>query len=142
MVLFFCLIENLDHSNSITSGDLFAFAKRCGCQAGVAHTDLFAHIHRLQCDPFSYFKEMAANNIFWEMNVNLDTIHKGYEHPYMLEFFKNEEQQEIVRYSGVTLSIGFDGHRVYDYKPDRIKEYCEKVSNMGIRLAFEDNLCP
>lgn len=138
----YCLIENLDHSNSITGGDLFAFAKRCGCRTGVAHTDLFAHIHRLQQDPFSYFTEMAANNIFWEMNVNLDTIHKGYEHPYMLEFFKNEEQQEIVRYSGVTLSIGFDGHRVYDYKPDRIKEYCEKVSNMGIRLAFEDNLCP
>lgn len=133
----YCLIEHLDHEDSITDGDLFKFAKRCRCRTGVAHTDLFAHIRRLKCDPLSYFKEMAANNIFWEMNVNLDTIHNYREHPYMLEFFKNEEQQEIVKASGVALSIGFDGHRVYDYKPDRIKEYCEKVSNMGIKLAFE-----
>lgn len=136
----YCLIENLDNENSVTKGDLFAFAKRCGCPVGVAHTDLFAHIHRLQLDPLSYFKKMADHNIFWEMNINLDTIHKGYEHPYMLEFFKNEEQQRIIRESGVALSIGFDGHRVYDYKPDRIKAYCKQIQNLGIRLALDDYL--
>ena len=26
----YCLIENLDNENSVTGGDLFAFAKRCG----------------------------------------------------------------------------------------------------------------
>lgn len=136
----YCLIENLDNENSVTKGDLFAFAKRCGCPVGVAHTDLFAHIHRLQLDPLSYFKKMADHNIFWEMNINLDTIHKGYEHPYMLEFFKSEEQQRIIRESGVALSIGFDGHRVYDYKPDRIKAYCKQIQNLGIRLALDDYL--
>ena len=134
----YCLIENLDHENSVTGGDLFTFAHRCGCPVGVAHTDLFAYIDRLQQNPLSYFKKMAENNIFWEMNVNLDTIHKGHEHPYMLEFFKNEWQQQIIRQSGVALSIGFDGHRVYDYKPDRIKAYCEQLQNLGIRIAFSD----
>lgn len=136
----YCLIENLDNESSVTGGDLFTFAKRCSCPVGVAHTDLFAHIHRLQLDPLSYFKKMADHNIFWEMNVNLDTIHRGYEHPYMLEFFKNEEQQRIILKSGVALSIGFDGHRVYDYKPDRIKAYCKQIQNLGIRLAFDDYL--
>jgi hypothetical protein len=55
----------------------------------------------------------------------------------MLEFFKNEEQQAIVRESGVRLSIGFDGHRVEDYQPKRIAEYCRRVTEMGIKLAFE-----
>lgn len=133
----YCLIEHLDE-DSITGGDLFAFAERCGCRAGVAHTDLFAHILRLGEEPLTYFKNMADNDIFWEMNVNLDTIHGGREHLYMLEFFDNKEQQDIVRNSGVRLSVGFDGHRVYDYKPDRIKEYCKRISDMGIKLVFEE----
>ena len=62
----YCLIENLDHENSVTGGDLFTFAHRCGCPVGVAHTDLFAYIDRLQQNPLSYFKKMAENNIFWE----------------------------------------------------------------------------
>ena len=132
----YCLIENLDNDNSITGGDLFAFAKRCGCHVGVAHTDLFAHIYHLKQDPLTYFQKMAEKNIFWEMNVNLDTIHKGYEHPYVLEFFRNQEQQQIIRESGVSLSIGFDGHRVYDYKPDRIRTYCEQLEIMDIPLAL------
>ena len=133
----YCLIEHLD-GDSITCGDLFSFAERCGCRVGVAHTDLFAHVSRLGEEPLDYFRKMAEKDIFWEMNVNLDTIHGGREHFYMLEFFRNKEQQDIIRESGVRLSVGFDGHRVYDYKPRRIKEYCEKISDMGIKLAFED----
>lgn len=85
----------------------------------------------------AYFTKMAECGIFWEMNVNLDTIHGGHEHPYMLRFFEDREQQEIVRRSGVRLSVGFDGHRLYDYKPERITDYCKKINDMGILLAFE-----
>lgn len=135
----YCLIEHVDHGdNSITGGDLFAFAKRCGCPAGVAHTDLFRHVANIGADPLEYFSKMAEENIFWEMNVNLDSIHGGREHGYMLRFFESEEQQEIIRKSGVRLSVGFDGHRVYDYKPERIADYCKKITDMGIKLAFED----
>jgi hypothetical protein len=56
----------------------------------------------------------------------------------MLEFFKNEEQQAIVRESGVRLSVGFDGHKVEDYRADRVREACEKITKMGIKLAFEE----
>lgn len=133
----YCLVEHLDFAETITNGDIFSFAKRCGCPTGIAHTDMFGFIRSRGEDPLAYFTKMAQSGIFWEMNVNLDTIHKGHVHPYMLRFFDDPEQQEIVRRSGVRLSVGFDGHRVYDYKPERIADYCKKIHDMGILLAFE-----
>ena len=135
----YCLIESLASDDSTTKGDLFAFAKRCGCKnVGIAHTDMFSHITSLGEDPYRYFKRMAEENIFWEMNVSYDSIHHYREHQYMLEFFDSEEQQAIVRESGVRLSVGFDGHRVEDYLPERVEYYCKKISTLGIKMAFED----
>ena len=133
----YCLVEHLDYAETITGGDIFRFAKRCGCPTGIAHTELFAFIRAKGEDPLAYFTKMAEHGIFWEMNVNLETIHGGHEHPYMLRFFEDREQQEIVRRSGVRLSVGFDGHRLYDYKPERITDYCKKITDMGILMAFE-----
>ena len=56
----------------------------------------------------------------------------------MLDFFASSEQQAIVRESGVRLSVGFDGHKVEDYLPLRVADYCRRVTEMGIKLAFED----
>ena len=135
----YCLIESLARKDSTTGGDLFAFAKRCGCKnIGIAHTDMFSFIASRGEDPYRYFKHMAEENIFWEMNVSYDSIHNYREHQYMLEFFNNKQQQAIVRESGVRLSVGFDGHRVEDYLPRRVSEYCQRISEMGIKLAFED----
>ncbi len=134
----YCLIENLDSDISVTGGDLFTFAKRCGTPVvGVAHTDLFAHIARLGLDPLDYFKRMADENIFWEMNVSYDSIHGYREHAYMLDFFADEQKQAIVRKSGVRVSVGFDGHRVEDYLPDRVADYCRRLTEMGIKMPFE-----
>jgi hypothetical protein len=93
----FALIENLDSTMSVTNGDLFAYAKRCGCPVGVAHTDMFKFIKSLGEDPYRYFKKMAEAGIFWEMNVNYDSVHNFKTHDYVTEFFKNKEQQEIIR---------------------------------------------
>ena len=135
----YCLIEHLDAEASVTEGDLFAYRERCGCpMVGVAHTDLFAHIKRRGEEPLAYFRRMAESNIFWEMNVSYDSIHNYREHGYMLEFFQNKEQQAIVRESGVRLSVGFDGHRVEDYLPHRIADYCRQIEKMGIPFAFEE----
>ena len=134
----YCLVENLDQIDlSIAQGDLFAFAKRCGCPVGIAHTDMFAFIEKIDEKPEDYFKCMAEEGIFWEMNVSYDSIHNYRQHAYMMEFFQNKEQQRIVRESGVRLSVGFDGHRVKDYLPDRVADYCKRISQMGIKLAFE-----
>lgn len=137
----YCLIENIDTPDeSVAKGDLFSFAERCACPAGIAHTDMFSFLHAVGEDPLSYFKKMAERNIFWEMNVSYDSIHNYREHPYVLEFFRNEEQQAIVRESGVKLSVGFDGHRVEDYLPQRVADFCQKIEAMNIPLAFADKL--
>ncbi len=135
----YCLIENLDSDISVTGGDLFAFARRCGTPTvGVAHTDLFAHIARLGADPLDYFSRMAAENIFWEMNVSYDSIHHYREHGYMLDFFADPAKQDIVRRSGVRVSVGFDGHRVEDYLPERVADYCRRLTALGIKMPFEE----
>ncbi|MBE6590768.1 MAG: PHP domain-containing protein [Ruminococcaceae bacterium] len=135
----YCLIEHLDDCSSMTEGDLFSFAKRCGCKwVGVAHTDMFKFIRARGDDPLEYFTKMAESNIFWEMNVSYDSIHKYIEHQYMLDFFSDKAQQDIVRRSGVKLSVGFDGHRIEDYLPQRVKEYCKKIKDLDIPLVFQD----
>jgi histidinol phosphatase-like PHP family hydrolase len=67
----YALVENLDDPRSITNGDIFTFAKRCGCTVGIAHTDMFAFIHSLGEDPDRYFRKLAEAGIFWELNVKL-----------------------------------------------------------------------
>ena len=134
----YCLIEHLSYEGSVTKGDLFKYAERCGCKyVGVAHTNLFAFIKSIGEDPLKYFKKMAERNIFWEMNVSYDSTHHYREHSYMLDFFNSKEQQDIIRESGVCLSIGFDGHMVEDYLPERIKEYCKKAEDLGLKLVFD-----
>lgn len=76
-------------------------------------------------------------NIFWEMNVSYDKIHDYREHEYVKEFLSNETQQELVRKSGVRLSVGFDGHRVEDYRPDRVADCCDTLKALGFPLVFE-----
>lgn len=133
----YCLVEQLDYPDSLTDGDIFSFAKRCGCPVtGIAHTDLFAHIAKIGADPTDYFKKMADENIFWEMNVSYDAIHSYREHAYVKQFLTDETQQEIVRKSGVCLSVGFDGHRVTDYRPDRVRECCDALKALNIPLVF------
>ena len=81
---------------------------------------------------------MAEENIFWEMNVSYDKTHGYREHAYVNAFFADERCQELVRESGVLLSVGFDGHRVEDYLPDRVRGYCQRIKELGLRLVFEE----
>jgi hypothetical protein len=34
--------------------------------------------------------------------------------------------------------VGFDGHRVEDYLPDRVAGYCKKLTELGIKMPFEE----
>jgi hypothetical protein len=79
---------------------------------------------------------MAENHIFWELNVNYDSIHKYREHAYVQRFLEDEAQQKIVRDSGVRLSVGFDGHRVEDYLPQRVADYCRRLEELEISMVF------
>lgn len=130
----YCLLEHIDRLDSCIGREVVRFAARCGCPAGIAHTDLIAYAKGRGEDPAAFLRELAENGIFWEMNVNYDSIHGYREHGYVKRFFASEEEQQIVREAGICLSVGFDGHRVEDYRPERVREACEKIGAMGIPL--------
>ena len=134
----YALIECLAFDDSVTGGDLFGYAKHLGCRCGIAHTDMFVFIEKIGADPEAFFRKMAEEKIFWEMNVNYDSIHGWQEHAYVKRFFESKEQQDIVRAAGVEISVGFDGHRIEDYLPERVKSYCRKLTALGIRMPFEE----
>lgn len=134
----YCLIENIDRKDSMV-GNLFDFAKRCGCKMiGIAHTDIPLFLEKTNQDLYSFFKNMAINNIFWELNVNYDSIHGFKEHTYVNKLFANERLIEIVKASGVKLSVGFDGHRANEYNEERVKATCKKIKQLGLPLLYED----
>lgn len=132
----YCLVENLDNvEHSAIRGDVFEFAKRAKCKMGIAHTDLFSFMKCKGVNPEYYLAKMAEAGIFWELNINYDSIHHYRVHKYVLEFFDSLIQQELVRQSGVEVSIGFDGHRVEDYLPERIKYYCNQVEELRLNMV-------
>ena len=65
---------------------------------------------------------MAQNNIFWEMNVTYDSIHKYIEHQYVLDFINDRKKQKIIKDAGVYISVGFDSHRCEDYDGHKVHE--------------------
>lgn len=134
----YCLLENLDQEDTIIS-DLFAYRKTLGCPwVGITHTDLPAFLDRKGVDKLDYFTRMAQNHIFWELNVNYDSIHGYREHAYVKHFLEDQKLQELVRKSGLLLSVGFDGHRVEDYLPERVKQCCEKLKELKLPMVFEN----
>lgn len=127
----YCLIEHIDRDDSSVGMNIFEYASRFDGKAGIAHTDLISMARKKGIDPVEFLARFAENNIFWEMNVNYDSIHRFSEHQYVLDFLNNEETQRIVKESGIKLAVGFDGHRVYDYAPERVVRMNEFIYKNG-----------
>ena len=131
----YCLIENIQYEET-TAQDVFSFAARCGCKrTGLAHIDLPSYIKAKGIDMDEFFKKMADNNMFWELNVNYDSIHGYKEHKYVEEFFGNEEIINAVKKNNLSLRVGFDGHRLEDYDISRVKNACMKIEELGISMV-------
>ena len=132
----YCLVE-LNAGGNIAEDNLVDFAKSWGIPTGIAHTDLFAFCKQKGFDTRDYFKMLADNGIFWEMNVNYDSIHKFREHQYVKDFFASSQQQELVKETGLMISVGFDGHRVEDYLPERVVDACRRLEEAGVKTVDE-----
>lgn len=114
----FCIFENVGHP--LQSFEDFLAYRRCfPCKAGIAHTDLFAY--QAQCGQ-PVFELMRENDLFWELNVNYDSIHGYHEHSYVKEFMQSYEQQDAIRKAGIEVSVGFDCHNAAEYDAQRIRE--------------------
>ena len=128
----YCLVEHLDWKESVVGRDIFDYPSKVFCDVGIAHTDLFALAPRWGMTPLQLLTKLAESGIFWEMNVNYDSTHGYREHQYVLDFYNNKEIQDTVRESGITVSVGFDGHRYEDYDPGRVKRMCEFLCEKNI----------
>ncbi len=131
----YCLIEHITDEKSIVRENLIPFCKKMGILCGIAHTDLFAYCDMYDYEYSSFFRELAENNIFWEMNVSYDSIHGYREHAYVKEFMESYEKQQIVKDAGLCISIGFDGHRMEDYDGFRVHEMYDFLKKHHIRTA-------
>ncbi len=130
----FCLIEHLQDKETTVS-NVFDFVRRCGCKrTGLAHMDLPAYITSNEIDRDSFFKKMKEYNVFWELNVNYDSIHHFREHQYVKAFFENHKLVEEIKKSGISLSVGFDGHRLADYAADRVIAACNQLEELSIPM--------
>ena len=133
----YCLIEHLTDENSIVKENVFEFCQGLGIMCGIAHTDLFQYCDMYGFDYSKFFKKMARNNIFWEMNVSYDSIHKYKEHQYVLDFMNDKEKQQIVKDAGVYISVGFDSHRYEDYDGIKVHEMYDFLKRNGFNTVDE-----
>lgn len=124
----YCLIEHITDNESIAGGNLIDFCDSLGIACGIAHTDLFAYCDMYGYDCAEFLAKLAQNNIFWEMNVSYDSIHKYREHKYVDDFVNDTGKQKLVKDAGLYISVGFDSHRCEDYDGYRVHQMHEFLS--------------
>ncbi len=131
----YVFIENCEDDESVVNdhGGIIEYAKHIGTKCGMPHMDLFGYMKRTGKDAEHFLRELAEAGIFWELNVNCDSIHGYSEHEYVKRFMANAEQQELVRAAGLEISVGFDGHRINEYKGQRVIKACEFIKEAGLR---------
>lgn len=133
----YCLIEHLTDEKSIVKENIFEFCEKLGILCGIAHTDLFEYCDMYGFEYNDFFCKMAEHNIFWEMNVTYDSIHKYKEHPYVSDFMNDKEKQRLIKDAGVYVSIGFDSHRCEDYDGHKVHQMYDFLAENGIKTITE-----
>lgn len=133
----YCLLESITNPESQVGPYLIDFCNKIDTVCGIAHTDLFEYCTMYGYDPEEYFALMAENNIFWEMNVTYDSIHRYREHQYVFDFMNDENKLRIVRESRLPISIGNDSHRCEDYDGFKVHSMYHFLKLQGIRTADE-----
>ena len=133
----YCLIEHITDPQSIVGSDLISFCKKLPIPCGIAHTDLFAYCDMYGFDYEEFFKNLAENNIFWEMNVTYDSIHSYREHQYVFDFISDKEKQNIVKNAGAVISIGCDSHRCEDYDGFKVHAMYDFLNENGFNMAYK-----
>ncbi|MDR0287701.1 MAG: PHP domain-containing protein [Clostridiales bacterium] len=131
----YCIFEHIDHPNGMGVKKFLEYAAMFNCKKGIAHTDIYRFSETSGLDIPAL---LAENGIFWELNVNYDRVHGFNERKYVKKFFDSKEQQDNARSLGLEFSVGFDTHLLEDYSSQRVKDACDKVNDLGLKLVFQD----
>ena len=125
-LLDYCLFECLDSSNGMDLYEFLEWRRLFSCPAGLAHTDIFALGERYGVDIFKLMKE---NNLFWEINISGN-------YNYYYDFISNPKKRKAVAESRITLSIGSDTHRLYEFSKSKLISANELADSLGNPIIF------
>ncbi len=130
----YALVENLDQPESLWYDRAIEYAQTLPIPMVIAHTDLIGFAIRTGRDPVAYLSSLTKAEIAWELNVNDDSIHGHRRHNYYLQLLQNPDLQQIVRQSGITLTVGFDGHRREEYAPSLVAQGCNLLVQANLPI--------
>lgn len=123
----YCLFESLDSAKGMDLYEFLAWRKLFSCPVGLAHTDIFMLGERYGTDILKTLKE---ENIFWEINTSGN-------YTYYYDFITNKKKQELVKNSGITLSVGSDTHRSGDFNIKKLVSANELADELGNSVMFK-----
>ena len=72
-------------------------------------------------------KILRDNDIFWELNTSGNYI-------YYYDFLTNEKKQQIIKESGIPVSVGSDTHYIAEYRKKQIRRANELLQKLNIPL--------
>ena len=72
-------------------------------------------------------KLFKCKDIFWELNTSGNYI-------YYYDFLTNEKKQQIIKESGIPVSVGSDTHYIAEYRKKQIRRANELLQKLNIPL--------
>lgn len=120
----YVLFESLDDERAMDFYEFLEWRRLFKCKVGLAHTDIFKLGERYGMD---IIKIMRDNDIFWELNTSGNYI-------YYYDFLTNEKKQQLIKESGIPVSIGSDTHAVVEYRKKQVRRANELLQKLGIPL--------
>ncbi len=124
----YCIFECLDSDNDITM-DLFEFlewTRLFNMPKGLAHTDIFKLSDKYHVN---MIKLMKQYDIFWEINTSGN-------YNYYYDFITSFNKQQLIKKSGLKLSIGSDTHYIRDLNISKIRSVHTLISGLGNPIIF------
>lgn len=125
-VLDYCLFECLDSERGMDLYEFIEWRRLFSCPVGLAHTDIFALGEHYGVDMLALLKK---EDIFWEINTSGN-------YSYYYDFITNADKRRAVSKSGITLSIGSDTHRLYEFNFNKLASANMLAQSLGNRILF------
>lgn len=123
----YVLFESLDDYRAMDFFEFVSWRHRFECPVGLAHCDIFAMGERYGLDMTEVLKK---ENMFWELNTS------GH-YDYYYDFLTNSAKREIIKRSGIGVSIGSDTHSIDEYRPRQLKKANALAEELGLCLPFK-----
>lgn len=120
----YVLFESLDDPRAMDFYEFLEWRRQFKCKTGLAHTDIFALAERYGLDILNVMRD---NDIFWELNTSGNYI-------YYYDFLTNEKKQQLVKASGIPVSVGSDTHYIAEYRKKQIRRANELLQKLEIPL--------